>query len=155
MKKIVFVCTGNACRSAAAEFVLKKLLHEQQLTNIEVTSVGTMNCREMPRDEVMAKIASEHGYTMEGRTTYMTSEILDAADLILVMTSYHRDRITSLLKYTHWDRIHLFMDYCFGENIDLTDPCAQTETVYRNVFDKIEEGCKILVTKLEQSDRTA
>ena len=109
--KIVFVCTGNASRSAAAEVVLKKMVANNDIDGIE---------------------------------------LLNSADLIIVMTEHHRNEVTCLLKYDHWDRIVRFNDYCFGESIDLPDPHYQTEYVYRTSFDTIERGCAEIIKKLQQ-----
>ena len=150
MKNILFVCTGNACRSAAAEFVLRQLLAEKGIDDVCVDSVGTSNWGANPRDAVMTKVAQEHGYHMEGNTKVMTTEVLDNADLILVMESCHRDKVTSQLRYDHWDRICLFNDYCFGEKTPVEDPYYQSEAIYRAVFDVIERGCKEILVKLAE-----
>lgn len=79
----------------------------------------------------------------------MTEEILDSADIIIiVMTEHHRNQVTRLLSYSHWDRIVRFNDYCFDEPTDLPDPHYQTEYVYRTRFDTIERGCKVIIEKL-------
>lgn len=79
----------------------------------------------------------------------MSSEILNSADLVIVMTAYHRDEVTRILKYDNWNRIVRFNDYCFGEPSDLSDPHYQTEYVYRKCFDTIERGCAKIIEKLE------
>jgi len=96
----------------------------------------------------MARIAAEHGYTMEGTTQCVTREMLNAADLILVMTPSHREEVTRLLDYSHWSRVHLFMDYCFGKEAPLIDPTYCPEVIYREVFSAIERGCRVMVEKI-------
>ena len=148
--KIVFVCTGNASRSAAAEVVLKKMVADNDIDGIEVASCGTKVPDGLDREDVMCRIASEHGYQMGGKAILMNEELRNSADLIIVMTKHHRNEVTCLLKYDHWDRIVRFNDYCFGESIDLPDPHYQTEYVYRTCFDTIERGCAEIIKKLQQ-----
>ena len=145
---ILFICTGNACRSALAESVLRKQLSEAGVDDVTVASAGTLDWGSNPRDAVMTRIAAEHGYTMEGTTQYMTREMLNAADLILVMTPSHREEVTRLLDYSHWSRVHLFMDYCFGKEAPLIDPTYCPEVIYREVFIAIERGCRVIVEKI-------
>lgn len=148
--KIVFVCTGNASRSAAAEVVLKKMIEDNDIHGIEVTSCGTKVPEGLAREEVMCQIAAEHGYQMGGMAVPASDEIFNDADVVVVMTQHHRDQVTRILKYDNWNRIVLFNDYCFGEKTDLPDPHYQTEHVYRNCFDTIECGCQEIINKLKQ-----
>lgn len=146
--KIVFVCTGNASRSAAAEVVLKKMIDDNGVSGIEVSSCGIKVPEGLAREEVMCRIAAEYGYLMGGMAVPASEEILNDADVVIVMTQHHRDQITRILKYDNWNRIALFNDYCFGEKTDLPDPHYQTEHVYRTCFNTIERGCQEIINKL-------
>lgn len=147
--KIVFVCTGNASRSAAAEVVLGKMMTDNGIEGVEVSSCGTKVPKGLDREEVMCCIAAEHGYDMGGKAVPMSEEILNSADVIVVMTQHHREQVTRILTYDHWERIVRFNDFCFGESTDLPDPHYQTEHVYRTCFNRIESGCKKIIEKLK------
>lgn len=84
--KIVFVCTGNACRSAAAEAILNKIIADNEIPGVEVASCGTKVYGYIQRDEIMCHIAAEKGYTMVGIAVQATEELLNSADRIIVMT---------------------------------------------------------------------
>lgn len=147
--KILFVCTGNASRSATAEAVLKKLVADYNIVGGEVASCGTGVPESLDREEIMCRIAAEHGYDMGGKAIPMNEDLLNSADLIIVMTTHHREKVTRLLRYDNWNRIVRFNDFCFGEPSDLPDPHFQTEHVYRTCFDRIEAGCKEIAYKLK------
>ena len=146
--KILFVCTGNASRSAA-EAIMKKLITDENLEGVEVSSCGTGVPDGLDREEIMCRIAAEHGYEMGGKAVAMNEELLNSADLIIVMTEWHHEKVTRLLRYDHWNRIVRFNDFCFGESSDLPDPHYQTEHVYRTCFDRVEAGCKEIIKKLK------
>lgn len=146
--KIVFICTGNASRSAAADVVLREMAAEKGITNLEIASCGTHNYGRLQREGIMCRIAAEKGYEMGGWAVPMTEELLNSADLLIVMTSRHREEVTRLLTYSHWDRIARFNDFCFGDPSDLPDPHYQTYDVYRTCFDIIERGCQEIINKL-------
>lgn len=148
--KLMFVCTGNASRSAAAEAVLKKLIEENHIADVEVASCGTDVPDGLDREAIMCRIAAEHGYEMGGKAVAMNEELLNSADLIIVMTEQHREKVTRLLRYDKWDRIVRFNDYCFGEPTDLPDPHFHTENVYRSCFDCIEIGCHEILKKMNE-----
>ena len=147
--KICFVCTGNACRSPFAECVMKKQLADTGIDGFEVYSLGTLNWGENPRDATMGAVAKELGYELGGTTMVMTHERLMEADVIIVFDEHHRNAITRVLDYSHWDRIVLFNKIAFDEDGNVADPHFQTETVYRNVAEHIEKGCRRLVEKFK------
>lgn len=145
--KICFVCTGNACRSPFAECVTKKLLADAGIGDIEVFSLGTLDWGENPRDAAMVDVAKELGYDLCGTTTTITRERLMAADEVIIFDERHRDAITRVLDYSHWNRIVLFNKIAFDEDSNVEDPHFQTEAVYRHVAQHIEIGCKRLIER--------
>lgn len=146
--KICFICTGNACRSPFAETVMQKLLKDSCINNIEVSSMGTLNWGENPRDITMMGVAKELGYTMTGTTTYITYDALMQADLIIVFEQKHSDAVTKVLDYSNWNRIILFDKIAFGTSDNVADPHGQTIAVYRLTAKLIEEGCKRILADL-------
>lgn len=145
---IVFVCTGNACRSPFAETVLKQLLRDANIENVDVWSCGTLDWGVNPRDAQMVQTAIEMGYTMDGTTRCMRREDLVKADKIIVFGHYQRDEVTHILDYDHWKRITLFDMYAFGVNNEVRDPHYESPAIYKDVAVHIEEGCKAIVGKI-------
>lgn len=145
---VVFICTGNACRSPFAETVLKQMLKEANINNVDVWSCGTLDWGNNPRDAQMVLTAKELGYTMEGTTQHMRRDDLVKADKIIVFEPYHRDEITRILDYDHWNRITLFDMYAFGANNEVRDPHYESPAIYKDVAEHIIEGCKSIVSKL-------
>lgn len=142
---ICFVCTGNACRSPFAECVIKTLLEQDGMDNIEVFSRGTLDWGENPHDTNMVRIASELGYDLKGKTTPITRDDLYEADSIVIFDAEHRNAITKVLDYAHWDRIVMFNKLAFGTDTAVMDPHYQSDAVYRSVASHIVEGCKRMI----------
>ncbi|MGM9803017.1 MAG: hypothetical protein ACI308_02450 [Muribaculaceae bacterium] len=143
--KICFVCSGNACRSPFAEVVTRRLLADEHIEGVEVYSLGTLDWGSNPRDAAMAYEASQLGYTMDGYTTHMTAEALNAADVIVCFQDNHRNAITQELSYSHWNRIVMFNKLAFGTEDGVEDPNFCSPQVYKRVASHIELGCRNIV----------
>lgn len=148
--KILFVCSANICRSALAEVILKKKLHERRLDSIEVMSAGVHDYEGEPRDYMMASYARKAGYELSGEARHVTQEMIDAADWIICMEHFHVVEIQKRLPYVRWSRIHRFNEICFDEETNMPDPSGDTGYMYAYVLERIEAGCGTLSWKLSK-----
>ena len=149
--KILFVCSANICRSALAEVILKKKLKESGIDGVDVNSAGVHNYAGEPRDPKMMSLARQADYDMGGVAQYVTRQMTDAADLIICMEYHHVVELQKwYVPYARWSCIHRFNEICFNERTDLPDPSGDTDYMYQYVFDKVLEGCNLIVSKLSK-----
>ena len=88
--KVLFVCTGNTCRSPMAEGILKKMLEDKGAGNLEVTSAGTHGLPNAPASLFAIQVVGERGVDLSRhRSRRLTPEMIKQADLILAMSPEH------------------------------------------------------------------
>jgi protein-tyrosine-phosphatase len=96
-KSVLFVCTGNSCRSVMAEGYLKKLLKEQGRADVEVSSAGMMAIDGAGASfETRAVLEKAGADVSMHRARKVTKELIDRTDLILVMEKIHEENILEL-----------------------------------------------------------
>ena len=91
MKTILFVCTGNTCRSPLAECMFEALIHERGLENKwQVLSAGTYAMSGAPASQGSLRAAARRGLSLEShRSQAVTRVLLEHADLIIGMGESH------------------------------------------------------------------
>jgi len=146
-KILLFLCTGNTCRSPMAAAYMRKLLGENKFKNIEVRTAGVMTAAGLiPTTEVIQIMDAVGIDLRRHRSTKMTPEILKKADLILGMTPLHvqcalrmapevRAKTFLLKEYTGSDAKHA----------QIADPMGCTLEVYKKVFGEIKTACQKLL----------
>lgn len=87
MKKVLFVCTGNTCRSPLAEAVFNNLKPDG---SYEARSAGMMAMNGMPMSEGSRTALTKRGLKEEHLSQGLTRDLLDWADLVLTMTENHK-----------------------------------------------------------------
>ncbi len=99
MEHILFVCTGNTCRSPMAEYLLRDMAERAGLSaQLEVTSAGLAACDGDPISENAAEVLLERNIdASRHRARRVTTELIDRADRIYVMTEAHRRMITAVV----------------------------------------------------------
>ena len=150
MKKILFVCHGNICRSPMAEFVMKDMVHRAGLEN--AITVDSKACR---RDELGSDTyygtknkLREVGIPFTPRKArQITYADYESYDLIIGMDRENMRDLERLTKGDPHGKVHLLMEIA-GENREVADPwyTDDFDATYRD----IEKGCTALLNKLRK-----
>ena len=97
--RILFVCTGNTCRSPTAEGILKSQLKQKGVECVEVRSAGTPGLPAAPASLLAQQVARAHNVDLSGhRSRELNREMIRRADLILTMSLQHSDRVRRMDK---------------------------------------------------------
>jgi glycine hydroxymethyltransferase len=151
MKRILFVCTGNICRSPMAEGMFRRAV--QGRGDYEVCSAGLGAAEGQPPSPYAIQAARELGVDISGvRSRPLTPELVRDADYIFGMTHSHVETVT-LLHPAAAEKTFLLRE--FDETLDLfdkdiSDPIGGSYEVYLNCRDQIEQGIVSLLGFIEQ-----
>jgi protein-tyrosine-phosphatase len=134
MKKryyILFVCSGNTCRSPLAEVLMKRDLRERGITNVSVSSAGVSAANGMRAAENSRLVARELGASLGGfRSSPLTARRMALADLVLTMEPGHRERILEIWPEAE-DRVHVITEFSGSGRPGISDPVGGPLSAYR------------------------
>ena len=150
MKRVLFVCMGNICRSPAAEAVMKRFAEEFDV-EVDVDSAGTHGYHVGERaDTRMRNAAEERGYDITSIARQVSTDDLEDGrfDLVLAMDRDNYRELTQLAGAGK-SHIRIFSDY-LDDNWpnDVPDPYYGEEEGFDEVLDMLEEGCPLILQTL-------
>ncbi len=137
-RKILFVCTGNTCRSFMAETIARDYIARiKPETKIQIASAGTGCLPGEPASSKAVTVLQEMGLSKEDhRTTCLTETLVTEADLVLTMTESQQQFIRRMVPQAR-DKVWRLSQYALGaedgaEGIkDILDPFGCELEVYR------------------------
>ncbi len=150
--KILFVCTGNTCRSPMAQVLLEDLLRKENITKVtEVNSAGVNAMPYQPASINSVETMAEIGVDLNSHASEMlTMDLVDDYDLLLTMTENHKDSIVSTLPILS-EKVFTLKEYV-GLKGDVCDPYDGDIEDYRNCRDDILESVNLLVEKIKEDE---
>ena len=153
MKKILFVCLGNICRSPMAEAVMRRLVEERGLeTEFEIDSAGLISYHEGEgADPRMKSHAYRHGYKLTHISRPVRETDFDEFDYIVSMDDSNWDRLHRLAPTLEAEgKIVRMTDYCRTHVIDhVPDPYYGGADGFELVLDLLEDACEGLYETLK------
>ena len=154
VKKILFVCLGNICRSPAAEGIFKKKIKDRELENLFVVdSAGTGGWHVGNlADRRMREAALSRGIELTSRSRKIDDNDLYEFDHILVMDKDNLNAVKSLIKdntYPINSKIKLILSYSKKSQLDeVPDPYYGGQNGFENVLDLLDDAIDKLIDSL-------
>lgn len=136
MINIIFVCTGNICRSPMGEYYLKFLINKHSISSISAFSAGIFAVIDKPASENGRVVMNELGIDMSQHLgTQLTDYMINLADWILVMENFHKEVVGMKM-----DKVRLLSEFSpIDTGYDIKDPYGQAVEEYRITRDRIIE----------------
>lgn len=144
--QLLFVCTGNTCRSPLAEVVARRELAFRGATDVLVGSAGTHAWPDAPASDGSILVALEQGLDLSGhRARLLTPELVAGARLILTMGSSHRELAEEM---GGAGRAALLGGYATGRARGIADPFGGDLDAYREAFADIESEVRAALDRI-------
>jgi protein arginine phosphatase len=145
---ILFVCTGNTCRSPTAEGLLREALAARGIDQVTVASAGTGAWEGAPVSEGAYLVGLEHGLDLsEHRARLLTRDLVREADLVLGMSGHHLARVAEL---GGEHKVHLLGSYAGRDTArsEVTDPFGSDLASYRATFGELQDLIGMVVSRV-------
>ncbi len=152
---ILFVCTGNLCRSPLAEGYMRKILADKGLLEVKVSSAGCWAGNGAPVSEGAQRVAEENGFQLSAhRSRPVTPEMVAQAGIVAVMDEIQREEVVNLAPAEE-DKVVLLRSFAPDGTTQssIPDPYGADLDSFRYVFQLIKESVDGLYRSLVASGK--
>ncbi len=151
---ILFVCSGNACRSPMAEGLLKKKLFPYYQKQVVIKSAGTLGLNGNPATPNTITVAKEKGVDISSHLSQgISANLIQKADIIFTMAAHHKETLLEIFPEKK-DDVFLLTAFGVEEKTnnakDIRDPIGENLTFYRQIIHQIDRELERILPELKK-----